>query len=276
MALGRLAHLYPRDEVLASAPGVRERLRVDSYSVGERLRVMASPSSYSQRCTPAGTLSLLVTTAPEVGMSPFQILPAERGFFEWFEKGAVTARDAARLLSNLLADYRDAEGRVLQITELEHQGDFIVHETLNLLSRTFITPLEGDEIRALVSAIDDVTDWIEDAADALILYEVQKPIPEVQRMAELLVLSTEQMVEVMPLLREKKHYPRIKAYTVEINRLENEADRVLRSGLTRLVRERGDWFEFMRWKEILEKIEEATDKCEDAADILEAVAVQNA
>jgi uncharacterized protein Yka (UPF0111/DUF47 family) len=209
-------------------------------------------------------------------MSPFQILPAERGFYDWFEKGAATARDAARLLANLLADYRDAEGRVLQITELEHQGDFIVHETLNLLGRTFITPLEGDEIRALVSAVDDVTDWIEDAADALLLYEIEKPIPEVQLMAQLLLESTEQMVLAMPFLREKKNLPRIKAYTVEINRLENEADRVLRNSLTRLVRERDDWFEFMRWKEILEKIEEATDKCEDAADILEAVALKNA
>ncbi|HZO24883.1 MAG TPA: DUF47 family protein [Chloroflexota bacterium] len=209
-------------------------------------------------------------------MSPFQILPAERGFYDWFEKGAMTARDAARLLSNLVTDFHDAEGRVLQITELEHQGDFIVHETLNLLSRTFITPLEADEIRALVSAVDDVTDWIEDAADALILYEVVQPIPEVQTLARLLADATGQIVEAMPLLREKKNLPRIKAYTVEINRLENEADRVLRNGLTRLVRERDDWFEFMRWKEILEKIEEATDKCEDVADVLEAVAVKNA
>ena len=209
-------------------------------------------------------------------MSPFQILPAERGFYEWFEKGALTARDAARLLVGLLNDYRDAEGRVLQITELEHQGDFIVHETLNLLSRTFITPLEGDEIRALVSAVDDVTDWIEDAADALLLYDVQEPIPEVRTMASLLLQATEQMVEAMPLLREKKNLPRIKAYTVEINRLENEADRILRSGLARLVRQRDDWFEFQRWKEILEKIEQATDMCEDVADVLEAVAVKNA
>src|SRR5438874_414421 len=77
-------------------------------------------------------------------MAPFQILPSERGFYDWFEKGAVTARDAARLFSNLLADYRDVDSRVAQITELEHQGDFIVHEALNLLSKTFITPLEGD------------------------------------------------------------------------------------------------------------------------------------
>lgn len=209
-------------------------------------------------------------------MAPFQILPSERGFYDWFEKGAATARDAARLFSNLLADYRDIDSRVAQITELEHQGDFIVHEALNLLSKTFITPLEGDEIRAIVSSVDDVIDWIEDAADALELYDVQEPIPEAQTLATLLFQATEQIVEAMPLLRDKKTLPRIKAYTVEINRIENEADRILRSGLARLVRQRGDWFEFMRWKEILEKIEEATDMCEDVADVLEAVAVKNA
>jgi uncharacterized protein len=209
-------------------------------------------------------------------MSPFQLLPAERGFYAWFEQGAAIARDAARLLCNLLTDYRDVEGRVLQITELEHHGDVVVHETLNLLSRTFITPLEDDEIRALVSAVDDVTDWIEDAADALLLYDVVEPIPEVQALARLLLQATEQIVEAMPLLRDKKNLPRIREHTVEINRLENEADRVLRTGVARLVRERNDWFEFQRWKEILEKLEEATDKCEDVADVLEAVAVKNA
>lgn len=209
-------------------------------------------------------------------MAPFQILPAERGFYDWFEKGAGTARDAARLLANLLSDYHDVESRVAQIIELEHQGDFVVHEALNLLSRTFITPLEGDEIRALTSAVDDVIDWIEDAADALLLYDVQEPIPEVVKLANLLFEATEQITEAMPLLREKKTLPRIKAYTVEINRIENEADRILRSGLARLVRQRGDWFEFMRWKEILEKIEQATDMCEDVADVLETIAVKNA
>jgi hypothetical protein len=205
-------------------------------------------------------------------MARFQLLPAERGFYDWFEKGAATARDAARLLCRLLDDYRDVEGRVLQITELEHQGDFIVHETLNLLSKTFITPLDGDEIRAIVSSIDDVIDWIEDSADSLVLYEVQQPIPEARQLAELLLRMTEQLVEAMPLLRDKRTLPGVKPYTVEINRLENEADRVLRLGLARLVRERGgDLFELLRWKEILEKIEEATDRCEDVADVLETV-----
>jgi len=209
-------------------------------------------------------------------MAPFQILPAERGFYDWFEKGGATARDAARLFANLLTDFRDVDSRVAQITELEHQGDFVVHEALNLLSKTFITPFEGDEIRALTSAVDDVTDWIEDAADAILLYDVQEPIPEATALAGLLFQATEQIVEAMPLLREKRTLPRIKAYTVEINRLENEADRILRAGLARLVRQRGDWFEFLRWKEILEKIEEATDMCEDVADVLETIAVKNA
>src|SRR5918911_2804576 len=172
----------------------------------------------------------------EVGMAPFQILPAERGFYDWFEKGAATARDAARLFSNLLTEYHDVESRVTQITELEHQGDFIVHEALNLLSKTFITPLEGDEIRALTSAVDDVIDWIEDAADALLLYDVQEPIPEARTLAVLLFQATEQIAEAMPLLRDKRSLSKIKAYTVEINRIENEADRILRNALARLVR----------------------------------------
>ncbi|MCC7106789.1 MAG: DUF47 domain-containing protein [Chloroflexi bacterium] len=211
-------------------------------------------------------------------MSPFQILPAERAFFDWFEKGAATGCEAARMLATLLEDFREVEGRVLQITELEHQGDFIVHETLNLLSRTFITPLEGDEIRAIVAGVDDIIDWIEDAADSLVLYAVEEPIPEAKQLANLLHESTKQIVEAMPFLRDKKNLPKIHAYTVEVNRLENEADRVLRNGLARLVKQRTtiDWFEFLRWKEILEKIEEATDKCEDVADIMEAVAIKNA
>jgi predicted phosphate transport protein (TIGR00153 family) len=209
-------------------------------------------------------------------MKGFQILPAEQGFYDWFEKGACTARDAARLLRQLLADYRDVESRVAQITELEHQGDFVVHETMNLLSKSFITPLEGDEIRALAGSVDDVIDWIEDAADSLVLYAVEQPAPEAVILAELLEQMTEQMVAAMPLLRQRQTLSRVLDYTVEINRLENEADRVTRRGLARLVKERSEWFEFQRWKDILEKIEEATDKCEDVADVLQAVVMKNA
>src|SRR3954451_8607329 len=105
-------------------------------------------------------------------MARFQILPTEVKFFEWFNKSADNVRDAARMLHLLLVDFTDVPSRVAQITELEHRGDFIVHETMDLLSRTFITPLEGDEIRSLTSRLDDVVDYIEAAADALLLYKV--------------------------------------------------------------------------------------------------------
>jgi uncharacterized protein Yka (UPF0111/DUF47 family) len=209
-------------------------------------------------------------------MPRFQLLPAEVGFYDWFEKGAVTARDAARMLRQLLTDFNDIESRVQQIVELEHQGDFIVHETMSLLSKTFITPLEGDEIRALISSVDDVIDWIEATADRLVLYEIDQPAPEAVAMAEILERMTERMVEAMPLLRSRQTLPQVHARTIEINRLENEADRLLHKGLARLVRERGEWFEFVRWKEIFETLEEATDKCEDVADVLQAVMMKNA
>jgi uncharacterized protein Yka (UPF0111/DUF47 family) len=208
-------------------------------------------------------------------VSPFQILPAEVKFFDWFNKSAANVLDAARLLHQLVTDYRNVESRVAQITELEHKGDFIVHETMDLLSRTFITPLEGDEIRHLIGAMDDVVDYIEAGADALLLYKVEQPIPEARQLAELLLQMAEQINQAVPLIGDKKTLASVKSYTVEINRLENEADRVLRMGLARLVEERTDWFELFRWKEILQLFEDATDHCEDVADVLGVVMQKN-
>jgi len=209
-------------------------------------------------------------------MPRFQILPTEVKFFDWFNKSAQNVLEGAQLLHQLLSDYTDVESRVAQITEVEHHGDFIVHETMDLLSRTFITPLEGDEIRALASRLDDVVDYIEAAADALLLYKVQQPIPEAEHLSRLLLRMAEQVCQAIPLLADKKRLSEVQKNTIEINRLENEADRVLRMGLARLVEQRDDWFELFRWKEILQIIEEATDRCEDVADVLGAVVQKNA
>ena len=209
-------------------------------------------------------------------MPRFQILPTEVRFFEWFNKSADNVLDGARLLHQLLSDYREVPSRVSQITEVEHRGDFIVHETMDLLRRTFITPPEGDEIRHLISSLDDVVDLIEAAADALLLYKVEQPIPEAEQLARLLLQMAEQIATAVPLIAEKKTLSQVQKYTVEINRLENEADHVLRLALARLVEERGDWFELFRWKEILQLIEDATDRGEDVADVLQAVVQKNA
>ena len=209
-------------------------------------------------------------------MARFSILPTEVRFFEWFDKGAANVLETAQLLHALLTDYTNVASRVAQITELEHRGDFIVHEIMDLLSRTFITPLESDEIRALTSSLDDVVDYIEASADALLLYKVQEPIPEAVHLSELLLKMAEEIAAAVPLLADKKSLKKVPAHAIEINRLENEADRVLRLGLARLVEERGDWFELFRWKEILQLIEDATDRCEDVADVLGAVVQKNA
>ena len=209
-------------------------------------------------------------------MARFQILPIELKFFEWFNKSADNVLETSRLLYALLSDYRNVESRVAQLTELEHRGDFIVHEIMDLLSHTFLTPLEGDEIRALTSSLDDVVDHIEAAADALLLYKVEQPIPEAIQLARLLLDMAEQVAMAVPMMADTKRLPEVHKYTVEINRLENEADRVHRLALARLVEERSDWFELFRWKEILESIEEATDRCEDVADVLGVVIQKNA
>ena len=209
-------------------------------------------------------------------MPRFQILPTEVKFFDWFNKGADNALEGARLLHQLFSDYTRVESRVSQITEVEHRGDFIVHETMDLLRKTFITPLEGDDIRHLISAMDDVVDYIEAAADALLLYKVEQPIPEAVHLSALLLQMTEQLAIALPKLSEKKRLTEVLTCVVEVNRLENEADRMLRSALARLVEERGDWFELFRWKEILQLLEDATDRCEDVADVLQAVVQKNA
>jgi uncharacterized protein Yka (UPF0111/DUF47 family) len=209
-------------------------------------------------------------------MARFQILPTEVRFFDWFNKSAENALEGARLLHELLADYRDVDSRVAQINEIEHRGDFIVHETMDLLRRTFITPLDADDIRALISSLDDVVDYVDATADALPLYKVEQPIPEAEHLARLLLHMTEQVATAIPMLSDKKKLPQVLKCTVEINRLENEADRMLRVALARLIEERGDWFELFRWKEILQLIEDATDRCEDVADVLQAVVQKNA
>jgi predicted phosphate transport protein (TIGR00153 family) len=209
-------------------------------------------------------------------MARFRILPTELKFFELFNRSAENVLQAARLLHAWLGDYKESETRLAQLTELEHQGDRIVHEILDLLSRTFLTPLEGDEIRSLASSLDDVVDHIEAAAAAFVLYQVEPPIAEVTHLAALLLQMAEQIARAVPKLADKQCYSDVLQAAVEIHRLENEADGVNYIALGRLVKERGEWFELFRWKEIIDLMEKAADSCEDVADVLGIVVQKNA
>jgi predicted phosphate transport protein (TIGR00153 family) len=209
-------------------------------------------------------------------MSPFQILPAETKFYDWFEKAAQNMVAAATLLRTMLDDGRDWQGRVVQMTELEHQGDFITHEIFDLLHKTFITPLDHDEIHALTTSMDDVVDVIHAAAVALLLYRVERPRPEAKDLSNVILSATQEIAAAVANLRQKGTLTQMMPRIMEINRLENEADRIARAAISGLVEHRDDIFELIRWKEIYEQLEEATDRCEDVADVLRTVVIKYA
>ena len=207
-------------------------------------------------------------------MPKFSILPVEESFYDWFEKGAANLVEATRLLEDLLKDYTDVELKVARITEREHHGDFIVHEVYDALHRTFIPPLERETIRELTGAVDDAVDNIEAAADLLLLYEVEKPTVTALRLVEILRACAEQINVAMPLLRNHRTIGDIRHCTIEINRLENVADGVTRSGIAELLKRRDDLFNLMRWKEIYGTLEEASDRFEDIADALNGIVLE--
>lgn len=206
----------------------------------------------------------------------FQILPAETKFYDWFEKGSANLLDAARLLKDLMDDYDRPESKIVHITEAERKGDFIAHEIHDLLHKTLITPLDNEETQALTHAIDDVVDIIEQAAVQMQLYKIEKPTDEAHGLCELIVRCAEEVNAAIPLLRDKKGLEKIHPHVVEINRLEREADALHRRALEKLIAEsRDDWFNFLRWKDVYEKLEDATDLCEDIADVLQTIVLKH-
>ncbi len=206
----------------------------------------------------------------------FSFLPAEVKFYDYFEKASATLLEGARLLQKLLDNYENVEEQVAHITEIEHQGDYIVHEVTNLLPRTLITPIDADDIQRLVSSIDDALDAVDAAARCLITYRVTEIKKPARRLAHLIVESAQELDLAIKGLRDKRQYLHVKERIVQINTLENNGDRVLQEGLTSLVERRDEIFELIRWKEIYELLEATTDCIEDAGDVIQKVIIANA
>jgi len=206
----------------------------------------------------------------------FSFLPATVEFYDYFEKASANLLDGARLLQKLLDNYEEVEDLVAQISEIEHQGDFIVHEVMHLLPRTLITPIDGDDIQRLVCAVDDALDAVQAAAVRLVIYDVTEVRKPARRLARLIVESAQELDAAMKGLREKKLYSEVLQRIVQINTLENNGDRVLEDGLRSLVAHREDVFDFIRWKEIYELLEATTDRIEDAGDVIQKVMIANA
>jgi hypothetical protein len=205
-----------------------------------------------------------------------RLLPQEYGFFDNFERHVDLAIEGAKLLVNLLESL-DAPGpKARRIKELEHEADVVTHNTMDMLRKTFVTPFDRNEIHHLISSLDDVMDSMEAAAERLTLYEITQVTPEARTLALNLVSATTQLrVAVQGLRHVKRDRDAIMAACVDINRIENENDEMLREGLAKLFKHERDPVLIMKWKEVYEILEDATDRCEDATDVIEGVVLEN-
>jgi uncharacterized protein len=206
-------------------------------------------------------------------MRRFQIIPREMGFFELFEKAAANLADAAKLLLDLLTDYHDADAAHSEIRQREHEGDEITHQVMRALNTTFVTPFDREDIHRLASSLDDILDLIEAVSDLLVLHHIEQPLPEMRHQADVLVRATLQVQEAMGRL---KGITGLEPYWVEINRLENEGDRVYRQTVARLFS--GDYkaMDVLKWKDLVDQLEAAIDGCEDVANTMESIALKHA
>ncbi len=209
-------------------------------------------------------------------MFKFPFMPREAKFFDLFEESAQNMVKASQTLKEMLNTWEVVEGRVAEITELEHVGDTITHQIMAQLNRTFVTPFDREDIALLAHTLDDVTDFIHAAADAMLIYKVESPTRRAKELADIIVQAAIEVERAMPRLRHRAELKQIPRYCVEINRLENMADRVFRSAMAELFDDTVDITEVIKWREIYEHMESATDRCEDVADVLEGVALKHA
>jgi len=206
----------------------------------------------------------------------FPFIPREEKFFDLFQASAQNMVEAAKKLKEMVDSWEHVEGRVGEITELEHQGDTITHEIMGRVHRTFVTPFDREDIVQLAHVLDDVVDFIHAAADAMLLYKVDRPGPRAKELADIIVQATEEVERVMPQLKKRIVLSQVLKRCVEINRLENVADRVYRSAMAELFADSTDIAHIIKWREIYAHMESATDRCEDVANVLEGVALKHA
>jgi uncharacterized protein Yka (UPF0111/DUF47 family) len=204
------------------------------------------------------------------------LLPREGRFFDFFDQHAALSVKAAEELVAVFADLATLDVRSTAIHQYEKQADRITHDTVHLLHQTFITPFDRDQIHGLVTAMDDVVDLIEDAAECLFLYDVRRIGPEAAELAAICVKSTGRVKEAVALLPSMKNSARILAICGEIDKLESHADGVFRTALAKLFREEPDAREVIKQKEVYLLLEEITDRCEDVANLIEGIVLEAA
>jgi len=202
-----------------------------------------------------------------------RLIPRETKFIEAFADMANNLTDGAKLLRGILQDMKDVEARVQKLKDIEHKGDEMTHNVLTRLNQTFITPFDREDIYRLASSLDDVLDFVYAAGERLIMYKIRGIYPAASELAGVVVRQSEQLCEAVAVL--EKH-DRALQICVEINRLENEADRIATTAVARLFDTEKDPINLIKQKELYEILETATDKAEDAANVIESVVVKSA
>ena len=203
-------------------------------------------------------------------------IPREEKFFDLFEQGARNIVEAAQVLKQLIDTGESVEQRAAEIKELEHKGDTITHEVIARLNRTFVTPFDREDISSLIKSLDDVMDFIDHTAGAMLLYKVGRPGKRAKELADIIIQATAEVEQAVLDLRHRAKLKQIFDRCVEINRMENAADVVYRAAMAELFEDSTDMAHVIKWREIYEHMESATDRCEDVANVLEGVALKHA
>ena len=205
-----------------------------------------------------------------------RLLPKEGRFFDLFNAHAEQVVRAARELKAVMDNFEAREEHARLVDEAEHAADRITADTIRLLHKTFITPLDRDHIHQLINALDDICDLIQDATETLTLYDIRRITPETARLADISLKCCERVKDVVHQLGVEDHkFETIVKIAEEIDRLESDADRVLRAAVSRLFREEQDVREIIKLKAIYELLETVTDKCEDVANVIEGIILEH-
>ena len=204
------------------------------------------------------------------------LIPREGKFFDLFRESAELIVKGAHEFRAMLGDMPNMEAHSRTIKDLEHKADVVTHTTVEMLHKTFITPLDREDIHQLIGRMDDILDFIEAASQRFFLYGITSSTPECEKLADICVQSVETVKLAVDRLNDLRHSEVIIKHCVEINRLENEADYVLRAAMAKLFKEEPDTRQLIKLKEIYEILETVTDRCEDVANIIEGIVLEYA
>ena len=204
-----------------------------------------------------------------------RLMPREGRFFDLFNEHAEQVAQGSRELAALMATGDDLERRAHNIESIEKRADKITRNTIELLHKTFITPIDRDDIHQLISKMDDILDLIEDSAQLMFLYDVKVPTPEAKKLADICVACCDKVKTAVALLASMDNAAAILAICGDIDRLESEADHVMRSAIARLFRDEPDVRELIKLRSVYEHLETVTDRCEDVANIIQGIVLEN-